>query len=119
MNDAIAGSDETAIVWGLYPNYDDIARFEYGRRLWKLPNFRARFLQHWLDERHPGRERFMEQRALIEEVLDSTSHLPCWTRACASAAPACAVSRAKSRRCSVPSSNFTRNHRRPLSGTSS
>jgi hypothetical protein len=72
VNDAIAGSDETAIVWGLYPNYDDIARFEYGRRLWKHPNFRARFLQHWLDERHPGRERFMEQRALIEEVLDST-----------------------------------------------
>jgi hypothetical protein len=72
VDDQIAASDETTIVWGPYPNYDDIARFEYGRRLWKHPIFRARFLQHWLDERHPGRERFMEQRALIGEVLDST-----------------------------------------------
>ena len=71
VNDQVQCSDETALVWGPYPNYDDIARFEYGRRLWKRPNFRARFLNHWLDERHPYRERFMEQRALIEEVLES------------------------------------------------
>jgi hypothetical protein len=71
VNDQVEQSDET-MVWGPYPNYDDIARFQYGRRLWKHPNFRARFLKHWLDERHPYRERFMEQRALIEEVLDST-----------------------------------------------
>jgi hypothetical protein len=71
MHDQAKIDDETK-VWGPYPNYDDIARFEYGRRLWKLPNFRARFLAHWLDERHPYRERFMEQRALIEEVLEST-----------------------------------------------
>jgi hypothetical protein len=63
--------DETK-VWGPYPNYDDIARFQYGRRLWKRPDFRARFLRHWLDERHPYRDRFMEQRPLIEEVLNST-----------------------------------------------
>jgi hypothetical protein len=72
VNDQVQQSDETNIVWGPYPNYDDIARFEYGRRLWKNPNFRVRFLKDWLDERHPYRERFMEQRALIEEVLDST-----------------------------------------------
>jgi hypothetical protein len=71
MNDRIKCDDESK-VWGLYPNYDDIARFEYGRRLWKHPDFRGRFLAHWLDERHPYRERFMEQRALIEEVLAST-----------------------------------------------
>jgi|SRR5580704_12831532 hypothetical protein len=71
MNDQVERSDET-MVWGPYPNYDDIARFEYGRRLWRYPNFRARFLQHWLDERHPYRERFLEQRTLIEEVLGST-----------------------------------------------
>jgi hypothetical protein len=69
--DAAKENDEIS-VWGPYPNYDDISRFEYGRRLWKHPNSRARFLKHWLDERHPYRERFMEQRALIEEVLDST-----------------------------------------------
>jgi len=61
-----------AKVWGDYPNYDDIARFEYGRRLWKLPDMRARLLTHWLDERHPHRERFIEQRAAIENLLDST-----------------------------------------------
>jgi hypothetical protein len=27
-----------------YPNYDDIARFEYGRRLWRLPEMRRRLL---------------------------------------------------------------------------
>ncbi len=34
---------------------------------------RARLLAHWLDERHPYRERFQEQRMLIEEVLNSES----------------------------------------------
>jgi hypothetical protein len=58
-------------VWGPYPNYDDIARFEYGRMLWKHPDMRARFTEHWLDERHPYRERFIEQRQLIEEILGS------------------------------------------------
>lgn len=32
---------------------------------------RARLTQHWLDERHPYRERFIEQRQLIEEILAS------------------------------------------------
>ena len=59
-------------VWGPYPNYDDIARFEYGRLLWRLPDFRARLLQHWTDSRHPYRHRFQEQRTLIEEVLSSS-----------------------------------------------
>jgi hypothetical protein len=63
---------DQAEVWGPYPNYDDIARFEYGRRLWKRAEMRTRFLEHWLDERHPYRERFLDQRSLIEEVLDST-----------------------------------------------
>jgi len=58
-------------VWGPYPNYDDIARFEYGRRMWRLPDMRRRLLAHWLDERHPYCSRFQEQQALIEEILDS------------------------------------------------
>ena len=58
-------------VWGNYPNYDDIARFEYGRRMWKLPEMRARLLAHWLDARHPYNERFSAQRQLIEWVLAS------------------------------------------------
>ena len=32
-----------------YPNYDDLARFEYGRLLWKNPRVRARLLAHWTD----------------------------------------------------------------------
>jgi hypothetical protein len=71
MLEQIEKLDEAA-VWGPYPNYDDIARFEYGRRLWKHPAMRARFLAHWMDERHPYRERFLEQRPLIEKVLNST-----------------------------------------------
>jgi hypothetical protein len=58
-------------VWGSYPNYDDIARFEYGRRLWRSAQMRSRLLRHWQDPRHPYRERFLTQQALIEEVLNS------------------------------------------------
>ena len=59
-------------VWGDYPNYDDIARFEYGRRMWRDPAMRARLLAHWRDPRHPHCGRFSEQRERIESVLDST-----------------------------------------------
>ncbi len=58
-------------VWGRYPNYDDVARFEYGRRMWRLPEMRRRLLAHWTDARHPYCWRFAEQRRDIEEVLAS------------------------------------------------
>jgi hypothetical protein len=61
-----------AAVWGPYVSYDDVARFEYGRRFWRIPEMRLKLLNHWLDDRHPHRERFVEQRSLIEEVLAST-----------------------------------------------
>jgi hypothetical protein len=61
-----------AAVWGPYPNYDDIARFDYGRLLWRLAEMRARLLKPWTDERPPYHERFERGRALIEEVLNST-----------------------------------------------
>jgi hypothetical protein len=64
-------TDLTKQVWGPYPNYDDIARFEYGRRMWRLPDMRRRLLEHWTDERHPHHHRFVEQRGFIEEVLSS------------------------------------------------
>ena len=63
-------------VWGPYASYDDVARFEYGRRLWRLPDMRRRLLAHWLDLRHPHRWRFLEQRTLIEEVLASEALAP-------------------------------------------
>ena len=75
-NEPVSGEpahDAFEAVWGPYPNYYDIARFEYGRRFWKLPDMRARLLSHWTDPSHPYRDRFLEQRALIEEVLNSSS----------------------------------------------
>lgn len=63
--------DDPTEVWGPYPNYDDIARFEYGRRMWRIPEMRERLLAHWLDERHPYRDRFLERRELVEELLAS------------------------------------------------
>jgi hypothetical protein len=65
--------DEVQDVWGPYPNYDDIARFEYGRRLWRFEDMRGRLLRHWTDARHPYHERFGERRQLIEEILNSTA----------------------------------------------
>lgn len=62
---------DEARLWGDYPNWDDVSRFVYGRRMWRLPDVRARLLAHWTDERHPYSERFKAQRALIEEVLSS------------------------------------------------
>lgn len=70
MNDSLT-KNAVESVWGPYPNYDDIARFEYGRRLWRLHSMRSRLLSHWLDSRHPYRDRFLRQRSLIEEVLES------------------------------------------------
>jgi hypothetical protein len=52
-----------------YPNYDDLARFEYGRMLWKVPRVRARLLAHWTDPRHPYAQRFSERRSRIEWLL--------------------------------------------------
>lgn len=62
-------------VWGPYASYDDVARFVYGRRLWRHPTMRRRLLAHWLDERHPYRERFLAQREMIEGIL-STQEAP-------------------------------------------
>jgi hypothetical protein len=69
--DTLARDKARSEVWGPYRNYQDEARFEYGRRMWGIPEMRARLLAHWLDERHPWRERFIEHRSLIEEILTS------------------------------------------------
>ena len=63
--------DEDAAVWGPYPNYDDIARYRYGRLLWQREDARQRLLAHWLHPEHPHRERFQEHRALVEELFES------------------------------------------------
>lgn len=55
-----------------YKNYDDLARLEYGRLFWKSSRMRARLLAHWQDPRHPYRESFHENRAMIVAVLESS-----------------------------------------------
>jgi len=65
-------TDSVTKVWGPYPNYNGIARFDYGRLLWRSPQMRSRLLRHWRDARHPYRERFELQREVIEAVLSST-----------------------------------------------
>lgn len=43
-----------------FTNPDEWAKLEYGRLLWKNPRSRKRLLDHWTDERHPYRDRFLE-----------------------------------------------------------
>jgi hypothetical protein len=57
--------------WGKYPNYRDIARFEYGRLLWKNPEARRRLLAHWESPEHPHSQRFDENKCLVCEILES------------------------------------------------
>jgi len=66
-----ATAGELAAIWGPYPNYDDIARLEYGRMMWRRPAMRARLLAHWTDPRHPYHQRFIERRPFLEDVLGS------------------------------------------------
>jgi hypothetical protein len=61
--------NQAAALWGDYVNYDDVARLEYGRRLWRDPVMRHRLLKHWTDRRHPHCRRFLEQRAVVEQAL--------------------------------------------------
>lgn len=53
--------------------YQDYAKLQYGRMLWKHAPFRERLLRHWTDERHPHAERFQEWRPEVERVLTSSS----------------------------------------------
>ena len=55
-----------------YVSYDDWAKLEYGRLFWKSEHGRYLLLAHWLHSDHPHRERFLENRPLIERVLLST-----------------------------------------------
>ncbi len=52
--------------------FQDEARLEYGRMFWDDPAKRERLLSHWLDSRHPYRDRFDETwRPWVERVLSS------------------------------------------------
>ena len=54
---------------GIY--YQEYAKLEYGRMVWRDPKFRERLLRHWKDPRHPHAERFAEHEADVRYILES------------------------------------------------
>jgi len=51
--------------------YQDYAKLQYGRMVWKHPAMRQRLLRHWTDARHPHAERFQHWRGEVEKLLES------------------------------------------------
>ena len=56
-------------VNGIY--FQEYAKLEYGRMLWRIPECRERLLRHWRDPRHPHAERFAEHEAEVTRILES------------------------------------------------
>ena len=56
-------------VNGIY--FQEYAKLEYGRMLWRIPKCRERLLRHWRDPRHPHAERFAEHEAEVVHLLES------------------------------------------------
>ena len=52
-------------------HFQEYAKLEYGRLLWRIPACRERLLQHWRDPRHPHAERFREHEAEVCGLLES------------------------------------------------
>jgi hypothetical protein len=52
-------------------HFQEYAKLEYGRLLWRIPACRERLLQHWRDPRHPHAERFREHAADVCCLLES------------------------------------------------
>ena len=51
--------------------WEEYAKLEYGRLLWRVPQFRERLLRHWTDPRHPHARRFAEHAAEVRRLLES------------------------------------------------
>jgi hypothetical protein len=54
---------------GIY--FQEYAKLEYGRLVWRVPEFRERLLRHWRDPRHPHAERFARHESEVRRVLES------------------------------------------------
>jgi hypothetical protein len=52
-------------------HFQEYAKLEYGRLLWRVPATRERLLRHWRDPRHPHAERFAENEAAVVRILES------------------------------------------------
>jgi hypothetical protein len=54
---------------GIY--FQEYAKLDYGRLLWRRPEFRERLLRHWRDPRHPHAERFAQHEGDVRRLLES------------------------------------------------
>jgi hypothetical protein len=52
-------------------HFQEYAKLEYGRLLWRNPVYRERLLRHWHDPRHPHADRFVEHEAEVSRILES------------------------------------------------
>ena len=52
-------------------HFQEYAKLEYGRQLWRVPAYRERLLQHWHDPRHPHAERFATHESEVRFILAS------------------------------------------------
>ena len=52
-------------------HFQEYAKLEYGRLVWRNPEFRERLLRHWRDARHPHAERFAENETDVRHILES------------------------------------------------
>lgn len=52
-------------------HFQEYAKLEYGRLVWRSPEFRERLLRHWRDPRHPHAARFAEREADVRYILES------------------------------------------------
>ncbi|MST94896.1 MAG: hypothetical protein EXS33_06465 [Pedosphaera sp.] len=52
-------------------HHQEYGKLEYGRLLWRVPEYRVRLLRHWNDPRHPHAERFAEHEAGVRHILES------------------------------------------------
>lgn len=50
-------------------HHQEYAKLEYGRILWRVPEYRERLLRHWRDPRHPHAERFAEHEVEVTKLL--------------------------------------------------
>jgi len=51
--------------------FQEYAKLEYGRMLWRDPRSRERLLRHWKDSRHPHAERFATFESEVRRILES------------------------------------------------
>ena len=52
-------------------HFQEYAKLEYGRLVWRNPEFCERLLRHWRGPRHPHAGRFAEHEAEVRHILES------------------------------------------------